>query len=344
MKYKLLGKSGLRVSELCLGTMTFGEEWGTGAPAEESYKMFDVFVEAGGNFLDTANYYTNGTSEKILGECIAQERDKFVVATKYTLHNRAGDLNSCGNHRKNLINSLEHSLRRLKTDYVDILYLHAWDFTTPIEEILKTLDTLVQSGKVLYIGISDTPAWIVAQANTIAAFRGWESFIALQIEYSLIERTPERDLLPMAKAFEMGVLAWGALGSGLLTGKYNKTNLNHSNYRLKEGSRRFNEKNWSIAEAVVAVAFELGCKPSHVALNWIRKSSPQIIPIIGARNSSQVLDNITALQNELPDEFYQQLNEKSQIELGFPHDFLQSDNVKQVIFGGTYDLLETFRK
>jgi aryl-alcohol dehydrogenase-like predicted oxidoreductase len=344
MKYKLLGKSGLRVSELCLGTMTFGEEWGTGASQEESYKMFDVFIEAGGNFLDTANYYTNGTSEKILGDCIKRDRDKFVVATKYTLHNRVGDLNSCGNHRKNLIASLENSLRRMRTDYVDILYLHAWDFTTPVEEILKTLDSLVQAGKVLYIGISDTPAWIVAQANTVAAFRGWESFIALQIEYSLIERTPERDLLPMAKAFEMGVLTWGTLGSGLLTGKYNKNNINHPNYRLKEGSRRFSEKNWNIANTVVEIASELGCKPSHVALNWARKSSPQIIPLIGARNSSQVLDNITALQNELPDEFYKQLNEVSQIELGFPHDFLQSDNIKQVIFGGTYDLLETFRK
>ncbi|MCS6904386.1 MAG: aldo/keto reductase [Bacteroidia bacterium] len=344
MKYKLLGKSGLRVSELCLGTLTFGEEWGTGASREESYKIFDVFVEAGGNFIDTANYYTGGTSEKIVGECIARDRDKFVVATKYTLHNKAGDINSCGNHRKNLLASLEGSLSRMKTDYVDILYLHAWDFTTPVEEIMKTLDSLIQSRKVLYIGISDTPAWIVSQANTLASLRGWESFIALQIEYSLIERAAERDLIPMAKAFEMSILAWGALGSGLLTGKYNKNNLDNPNYRLKEGSRRFTERNWKITETVVATAFELGCKPSHVALNWIRKKNSQIIPIIGARSSSQLLDNITALNNELPDSYYMQLEEVSKIELGFPHDFLESDNIKQVIFGGTYELLESFRK
>lgn len=203
MRYKLLGKSGLRVSELCLGTMTFGEDWGWGAPQDTSRQIFDAFVEAGGNFIDTANLYTNGSSEKIVGELIGSERDRFVLATKYSLTGQwQGDNNpnGSGNHRKNMMRSIEGSLQRLNTDYVDVLWLHAWDFTTPVEEVMHAFDDLVRQGKVMYIGISDTPAWIVSQANTLAQANGWAQFIALQIEYSLIQRTPERDLLPMANA------------------------------------------------------------------------------------------------------------------------------------------------
>jgi len=198
MKYKLFGKSGLRVSEICLGTMTFGEEWGTGANYEESKKIFEYYAGLGGNFLDTANRYTNGTSEKWLGEFIAQDRDKFVVATKYSLFDREDDVNASGNHRKNMMRSVEHSLKRLNTEYIDLLWLHIWDNTTPIEEVMRGLEDLVRMGKVHYIGISDTPAWIVAKANTLADLRGWTNFVGLQIEYSLIQRTPERDLIPMA--------------------------------------------------------------------------------------------------------------------------------------------------
>ena len=200
MRYKLLGKSGLRVSELALGTMTFGEEWGWGASKEECHKMFDAYAHAGGNFIDTANRYTEGTAERIVGELIAADRAHFVLASKYTLKMRNGDPNYCGNHRKNMVQSLEASLKRLHTDYLDMFWVHAWDFLTPVEEVMRGLDDLVRAGKVLYIGISDTPAWVVAQANTLADLRGWTSFIGIQAQYSLIERTPERELLPMARA------------------------------------------------------------------------------------------------------------------------------------------------
>ena len=221
MKYKLLGRSGLRVSELCLGTMTFGDKWGWGGSAIESRKMFDAFVAAGGNFIDTANRYTEGESEELVGEFIAPIRDKIVLATKYSLFSKQNShLNDGGNHRKNMMQSIEGSLRRLKTDYIDVFYLHAWDFTTPEDEILRGLDDLVRSGKVLYIAISDTPAWIVSRLNTMAELRGWSRFIGLQVEYSLIQRTPERDLIPMAAAMGLGVTAWGALAGGALTGKY----------------------------------------------------------------------------------------------------------------------------
>jgi aryl-alcohol dehydrogenase-like predicted oxidoreductase len=196
--------------------MTFGEDWGWGASQDESRKVFDAFVEAGGNFIDTANGYTDGSSEKIVGEFIASERERFVVATKYSfplqMNDHKSNPNGSGNHRKNMIESLEGSLKRLKTDYIDLFWLHAWDFMTPVEEIMRAFDDLVRQGKVLYIGISDAPAWIVSQANTMAHFQGWTPFVALQIEYNLLQRTPERDLLPMAKAFDLAVLPWSPLG------------------------------------------------------------------------------------------------------------------------------------
>ena len=200
MRYKLLGKSGLRVSELALGTMTFGEEWGWGASKEECHAMFDAFAEAGGNFVDTANRYTEGTSEKLVGEFTAADRDHFVVATKYTLFTRRDDPNAAGNQRKNMVQSLEASLKRLGTGYVDLYWVHAWDFVTPIEEVMRGLDDLVRAGKILYIGISDTPAWIVSRANMLAELRGWSQFVGLQVRYSLLDRAGERDLLPMARA------------------------------------------------------------------------------------------------------------------------------------------------
>ena len=220
MRYKLLGKSGLRVSEICLGAMGFGEEMGWGSDKEHSREAFHAFVEAGGNFIDTANVYTRGTSEKYLGEFVAGERDRFVLATKYTIGGGSDDPNASGNHRKNMRQSLEASLKRLNTDHIDLYWLHIWDFLTPEEEVMRALDDLVRSGKILYIGISDTPAWIVARANTLAELRGWTSFAALQIEYSLIERTPERDLLPMAYAMDLAVTPWAPLGTGVLSGKF----------------------------------------------------------------------------------------------------------------------------
>jgi aryl-alcohol dehydrogenase-like predicted oxidoreductase len=240
MKYKLLGKSGLRVSELCLGAMTFGEDWGSflrGASKEECKKIFDLFVDAGGNFIDTANNYQNGTSEKYVGEFIAPEREKFVLATKYTLTTNSRDPNASGSHRKNLVQSVEASLKRLNTHYIDFLWVHAWDYMTPIEEVMRSLDDMIRCGKVLYVGMSDAPAWIVARANTISEFRGWSPFTGLQIMYSLIERTPERELLPMARTLDIGITAWSPLGGGVLSGKYNDAG------KEKRDQKRFETNN-----------------------------------------------------------------------------------------------------
>ncbi|WP_445636266.1 Aldo/keto reductase [Nostoc sp. DSM 114161] len=349
MRYKLLGKSGLRVSELCLGTMTFGEDWGWGASKDESAKVFDAFVEAGGNFIDTANGYTDGSSEKIVGELIAKDRERFVVATKYSFPLRMGDKNGnpngSGNHRKNLIQSLEGSLKRLNTDYIDLFWLHAWDFTTPIEEVLRSLDDVVRQGKVLYIGISDAPAWIVSQANTIAQYQGWTQFVALQIEYSLIQRTPERDLLPMAKAFDLAVTPWSPLGGGVLTGKYNKPpqESGESGRLANPALGIISEKSLAIAEVVSQVATEIGHTPSQVALAWLRAQSEVIIPIVGARKLTQFQDNLASLDVTLSPEHLQRLNQASQIDLGFPHEFLHSDLIRDRLFGGTFNAIDNHR-
>lgn len=342
MHYKLLGKSGLRVSELCLGTMTFGEDWGWGASKDESKQIFDAFVEAGGNFIDTANGYTDGSSEKIVGDFIASDREKFVVATKYSfplaMNDKAGNPNGSGNHRKNMMRSLEGSLKRLNTDYIDLFWLHAWDFMTPIEEVMRSLNDLVRAGKVLYIGISDTPAWIVAQANTLAQCYGWTPFVALQIEYSLVQRTPERDLLPMAKAFDLAVTPWSPLGGGVLTGKYNQPQ-GEEQRRLEQIS----DQKLAISKVVSQVASEIGHSPSQVALAWLLTQPGVNIPIIGARKLSQFQDNLACLDVTLAPEHLQRLNEVSQIELGFPHDFLSSDMIRDRLFGGTFDAIQNHR-
>jgi aryl-alcohol dehydrogenase-like predicted oxidoreductase len=334
MKYRTLGRSGLRVSELCLGTMTFGEDWGWGASREESLRIFEAFTSAGGNFIDTANNYTNGSSERFLGEFIASDREHYVLATKYTLTERKPDPNFGGNHRKNLIRSLEGSLRRLKTGYVDLLYLHMWDGLTPVEEVMRALNDLVQAGKVLYIGISDTPAWVVSQANTLAELRGWTQFVALQVPYSLADRSVERDLLPMARAFGMGILPWGILEGGELTGKYNSPSIE------PRRSKNTDESIKTLAGVVMEIAAELGRTPSQVAINWVRRQLGNIIPILGARSERQILDNLGCLDFELADEQMQRLEQASQINLGFPHSFLASNHVRSLIFGETYALLD----
>jgi aryl-alcohol dehydrogenase-like predicted oxidoreductase len=331
MRYKLLGKSGLRVSELCLGTMTFGDDWGWGAPRDESRKIFDAFVQAGGNFIDTANNYTNGTSERFVGEFTKTERDHFVIATKYTLTEQATDPNFGGNHRKNMRRSVEGSLKRLDTDYVDLLWLHMWDGMTPVEEVMRALDDLVREGKVLYIGISDTPAWVVSQANMLADLRGWSRFVAYQGEYSLASRAPERDLLPMTRAMEMAYLPWGILEGGELTGKYN----NPSDEPKR--SKDTNERIKSIAAVLVDLSKEMGHRPSQIAINWVRQRPYQMIPILGARSETQLKDNLGALEFELTNEQIDCLNEASPIDLGFPHSFLASNHVHGLIFGKTFD-------
>ena len=334
MRYKLLGNSGLRVSELCLGTMTFGEDWGWGADKEESRAVFQAFAEAGGNFLDTANIYTNGTSETLVGEFVKGDREKWVIATKYSLNTRPGDVNACGNHRKNLFQAVEASLKRLGTDYIDLLWLHIWDSLTPMEEVMRAFDDLVRMGKVLYIGISDSPAWIVSQANTLATLRGWTPFIGLQIEYSLKERTPERELLPMAKALNIGVTAWSPLGGGVLTGKYNQPNPVDGRLSMTDQPFQILDRDLKIAETVLEIAREIGKSPAQVALNWLRNRPNAVIPIIGARKLSQLQDNLACVDFNLTGEQLQRLDNISAISLGFPHELLASQFVRDILLGG----------
>ncbi|MEO1655258.1 MAG: aldo/keto reductase, partial [Bacteroidota bacterium] len=300
--------------------------------------IFDLFAQAGGKFIDTANRYTEGTSERYLKDFIAQNRDFFVIASKYTLFDRRDDINASGNHRKNMIRSVEHSLKRLGTDYLDILWLHAWDFSTPIEEVLRGMDDLVRAGKVHYLGISDSPAWIVSSANTMAELRGWSSFIGLQIEYSLIQRTAERDLLPMAKHYGMAITPWSPLGAGVLTGKYNDK-IDEAG-RLTEKSRKLTPRNILIARELTQVASKVGASPAQVALKWLIDQHEMIIPIIGARRKEQLEETIKCLNVEIAPEYLEALDEVSKIEMGFPHDFLAFDTVKDVVFGGNYDRIK----
>jgi aryl-alcohol dehydrogenase-like predicted oxidoreductase len=340
--YRLLGRSGLRISPLALGAMTFGTDWGWGADAQEARRIFDTYVDRGGNFIDTANQYTNGTSEKFVGEFAAEKRDQLVIATKYTLPLRPTDPNSGGNHRKSMVRSVEESLKRLQTDYIDLLYLHAWDYLTPVEEIMRAMDDLVRSGKLLYIGISDAPAWQVARMQTIADLRGWAPLIALQIEYNLIERTVERDLIPMAREMGLGVIPWSPLASGVLTGKYSRKDLEIGRGNAAaEGTRKdiaagngaLTERGLAIADAVKAVAKETGKSPAQVAIAWTLLDKTVTAPIIGARTAKQLEDNLGALSVDLSEDQKQRLDEASAIDLGFPHAFLQRALTRNVMFG-----------
>lgn len=353
--YRLLGRSGLRVSPFCLGTMTFGTEWGWGADRETSRAIFNAYVERGGNFIDTANFYTNGTSERLVGEFIADARDRFVVATKFTLNMRPGDPNAGGNHRKCMMQSVEASLRRLNTDYIDLYWLHVWDGTTPIDEVMRGLDDLVRAGKILYVAVSDTPAWRIAQANTLAELRGWSRFIALQVEYSLALRDVERELVPMALEMGLSVLPWSPLASGLLSGKYSRADLErqHRGDTAKDAGDSgdndggddsnetvarpltLTERRIDIAEAVKAVASEIGRSPAQVALNWLLARPGVTSPILGARTRAQIEDNLGALDFALEPDHRRHLDAISAIALGFPHDFLAGDMVRRLIAGGT---------
>jgi aryl-alcohol dehydrogenase-like predicted oxidoreductase len=340
--YRLLGRSGLRISPLALGTMTFGTDWGWGADATEARRIFDTYVDRGGNFIDTANQYTNGTSEKFVGDFAQGKRDQLVIATKYTLPLRAGDPNAGGNHRKSMMRSVENSLARLKTDYIDLLYLHAWDFLTPVEEIIRAMDDLVRAGKLLYVGISDAPAWQVARMQTIAELRGWSPLIALQVEYNLIERTVERDLIPMAKELGLGVIPWSPLASGVLTGKYSRADLDiGAGIASAEGTRKnvaaaheaLTERGLAIADVVKQVASEIGKTPAQVALAWTMLNSAVTAPIMGVRTLKQLDDNLGALDVVLDDEQRKRLDRASAVDLGFPHAFLQQPLTRAVIFG-----------
>ena len=340
MKYRLFGKSGLRVSEAALGTMTFGQERGWGAPKDESRRVYDAFREAGGNFIDTANIYTDGTSESFLGEFLEGHRDSVVLATKYSNAAPGNDPNAAGNHRKSMMQAVEASLKRLRTDYIDLYWVHIWDAITPVEEVMRGLDDLVRQGKVLYIGISDVPAWWIAQANTLADLRGWSRFIGLQIPYNLIERTVERELIPMAKALDIGVTAWSPLSNGVLTGKYHGhggSELGRMNSETMKAFMPEQQRATRIVAAVRIVSEQTGCSMAQVALAWLRYRPVPVIPIIGARKLTQLQDNLASLDLELSAEHLKSLEEASRIELGFPQDLYAIKAVGAIRYGGMRD-------
>jgi aryl-alcohol dehydrogenase-like predicted oxidoreductase len=323
--------------------MSFGREWGWGTDINEARKMLDLYLDNGGNFVDTANFYTNGSSEKMLGESLGEKRQQIVLSTKYTMNTRPGDPNGGGNHRKSMVRAAETSLQRLKTDYIDLLYLHIWDGTTPVEEVLRAMDDLVRAGKVLYVGISDTPAWQISRMQAIADLRGWSPLVALQIEYNLIERTTERELIPMANEMGLGVVPWSPLGGGILSGKYTREDfLNKSPTISSQGSRksdlatlgRFTERNFEIVVEVKRVASELQRSPAQVALAWLLSKSTVTSVLLGASKLEQLENNLGALDIRLSPDQSKRLDEISRVEMGFPHAILANPTIKQTIAGG----------
>jgi aryl-alcohol dehydrogenase-like predicted oxidoreductase len=340
MQYRLLGNSGLRVSEAALGTMTFGEEWGWGSPRDEARKVYDAFREAGGNFIDTANFYTNGTSESFIGEFMKDHRQSVVLATKYSNAAPGTDPNAAGNQRKNMMQAVEASLKRLHTDYIDLYWVHIWDQITPVEEVMRGLDDLVRAGKVLYVGISDAPAWWIAQANTLAHLRGWSPFIGLQIEYNLIERTVERELVPMAKALNLGLTAWSPLARGMLTGKYHghgSSEQGRMNNDTMKGLMPEKQRTERIVAAIKTVSDETGRSMAQIALAWLRYRPVPVIPIIGARKLSQLQDNLASLELTLSADQLRTLDEASRIELGFPYSIYALESARSTMYGGLRD-------
>lgn len=338
--YRLLGRSGLRVSPLCLGTMTFGVGPGAwGSSDEEAARMVDSYIDKGGNFIDTANFYGQmGQSEVVLGKLLKGRREPVVISTKYSLTTRPGDPNAAGNQRKNMVRSVEDSLRRMDTDYIDLLYLHMWDFRTPVDEILRAFDDLVRSGKVLYTALSDTPAWQAARMQAIAELRGWTQFCALQISYSLSERTVEHELIPMAQEMGMGVCPWSPLGGGVLSGKYSKADLSAEvDISSRKGQNvmtgRLSEKSLTVAEAVGDVAKEIGKSSAQVAIAWLLSKPSVCSPVLGVRTMAQLEDNLGALEVDLSAEHIARLDTASQIAPIFP-EYVLKGPAEGMMFGG----------
>ena len=336
--YVTLGRSGLRVSPFCLGAMTFGEDFGWGSSVKESQAILDRFIEQGGNFIDTANLYTKGHSEKIIGDHIAHDRnkrDRLVIATKFSANQYPGDPNGGGSSRKSIIAACEHSLRRLRTDYIDLYWLHNWDKHTPIEETMATLNDLVRDGKVRYIGVSDTPAWKVTQAQMLAQFRGFSQFIGLQIEYSLLERTVEGELVPMAQELGMGVTPWSPLKSGILSGKYTRENAGKvdASKRAWIAGNAITEQVYTLIDELQRVAAELGSTVARVALAWVQQRPGVSSTIIGARTIEQLDDNLAALDIKLSAEQVARLDGLTKPKLNFPAEFLGMAGMIQA--GGT---------
>jgi aryl-alcohol dehydrogenase-like predicted oxidoreductase len=320
--YITLGRSGLRVSPFCLGTMTFGEDLGWGSSVEESQRIIDRFIELGGNFLDTANFYTKSHSEKIIGDHLGRHsarRDRLVIATKFSGNLYPGDPNGGGSGRKSIIAQCENSLRRLQTDYIDLYWLHNWDVHTPIEETMAALEDLVRAGKVRYLGVSDTPAWKIVEANVTARFRGWSAFIGLQIEYSLLERTVEQELVPMALELGLGITPWSPLKSGVLSGKYTRQNAGQVKAdRGPFADSHLTERTYAIVDELNIIAKAHGSTVARVALAWVQSQPGVTSTIIGARRLAQLEDNLKALDVKLSAEEVGRLDALTKPTLGFP--------------------------
>jgi aryl-alcohol dehydrogenase-like predicted oxidoreductase len=345
MRYRIFGRqTGLRVSELALGAGNFGTRWGHGAERGEAKRVFDAYVEAGGNFIDTADSYQFGESEEIVGDFIAADRDFFVVASKFTLGtNDTYGISRTGNSRKNMVRSVEDSLKRLKTDRIDLYWAHFADGVTPMEEIVRAFDDLVRSGKILYAGLSNFPAWRVSRADLLAELRGWAPIAGIQIEYSLAERTADRELLPMAEALGLGVALWSPLGGGFLTGKYRQSNEGRINSRLAvlvhtEKSAR----ETAILDAVLEVAKQAGASPTEIAIAWLlykgRESSTSLIPILGSRTTEQLSSTLGALETKLSSDQIERLDAVSAVPLGTPHEQINGSAPR--IAGGKPELLD----
>lgn len=346
MKYKVLGSSTLKVSELCLGAMTFGEEFGIGAPEAESRRVFDTFVEAGGNFIDTANMYNQGTSERMLGGFIKDHRDYLVVASKYSLSTRSDDPNAGGNHRKNLVQSLDASLRRLQTDYLDLYWVHAWDMSTGLDELMRALDDQVRAGKILHIGISNAPAWVIAAANTLAAERNMTRFTAMQLHYNLVERSIEREYFALADAQNMAITAWSPLASGFLTGKFNPgtDDAPREGARLTtspRGAHLLQPEKFAVAEALSDLATQIGCTSAQLALAWmVQRSTSCVVPIIGARTAVQLEENLGCIEVKLTSDQIAQLDALTALTPEYPQALFASDFFQAMMFGDLRDSIE----
>lgn len=339
MKYKLFGRTGLRVSELALGGMTIGNAWGWGTEKENASKIFKKFSDEGGNFIDTSCNYQNGQSEKIIGDLVKDNRDDYVLASKFTLHNyqKRDDPNAGGNARKNMLRSVKGSLERLGTDYLDILYLHVWDGTVNIEEIMHGLNILIENMKVTYIAISDTPAWVTATANTLASKNGWEPFTGYQFAYNLARRDAEREIIPFSKSQDMAMLIWNIVGSGLFTGKYTRNNKTKG--RIASNILQ-NQEQLNVALKVDELAVKKGCTSSQLAYAWAMAQGKKIIPLVGATSVAQLEDNIGSLDVELTQEEIQEIGSVTNFKPGFPAEFMDSPNVKSLMFGNTYDKIK----
>ncbi len=337
MRYRIFGNTGLRVSTLALGTGNFGKGWGYGSDQDEARRVYARYREAGGNFIDTADQYQFGQAETMLGEFIAAERDDIVLATKFSLGDSPdAGLQRSGNSRKAMLRSVEASLRRLRTDRVDLLWVHMPDGVTPIDEIARALDDLVRGGKILYAGLSDFPAWRVATAATLAEARGRSPVAAVQLEYSLVERSAERELLPMAAGFNLGTVAWSPLGGGLLTGKYRRGETGRAQGLGVVIHGESDARKTAVVDAVLAIAGDIGASPGQVAIAWVLARG--VLPIIGPRTLDQLEDNLASLEVRLAAEQLERLDQASAITLGFPHDVVTATG--PALAGGVPELID----